>query len=192
MGRAAGGAQPARFDDLSGDGKAAVFAEPAQALHDCVVLDFLGRAAIVANHELAFVRMLDIVASDEGADAFDLVNELVREQEVERAINRGGAELAALALQRREQRISADRLVGGENEFEDSPPHRCQPCASRRADLLRPRQPAVDVLRSHDCCSRALPGNRAAGMLQCRTCEKQQRVVVTTPMVLSRLCRERR
>ena len=85
---AAGWAEAPSLDDLPGDGKAAILAELAQALDDRLVLDFLGGAAIVANHELAFVRMLDIVARNKGADAFDFVNQLVRDQKIERTINR--------------------------------------------------------------------------------------------------------
>src|ERR1700744_5283701 len=68
------GAQPSRLDDLTRHGKAAILAQSAQALYNRLVLDFLGGTAIVANHELAFVRMLDIVARDKGAHALDLVN----------------------------------------------------------------------------------------------------------------------
>lgn len=159
MDGSAGGAQPARFDDLPGDGEAAIRAEPAQRFDDCVVLDFLGRAAIVADHELALMRMLDIVAGDERADALDLVNELVREQKVERAIDGRWAELAPFALEGSQQRIGADRVLRGENEFEDPPPYRRQPRAAHCTKSLRPRQRPLDVLRSHDSYSRASLGD---------------------------------
>jgi hypothetical protein len=51
-----------------------------QASHDLFVLDLLGRAAILADHELALVRMLDITAGDECARRLDLVDQLVSEQ----------------------------------------------------------------------------------------------------------------
>src|ERR1700741_5313646 len=47
--------QPAPLDYLPFAREAAPFAEPAQALPDVVVLDLLGRATVVADHELALV-----------------------------------------------------------------------------------------------------------------------------------------
>ena len=163
---AAGGTQPARLDDLPADGKAAILAEPAQALDDRIVLKLLGRTAIVANHELALVRMLDIVAGDKRADALDLVDELVRHQKIEGAIDGRRTDLAAFAVQCREQRISADRLASGKDQLEHPSAHRGQPGTAGCADLLCALQRALDVPRSH------------ASTLQCRTGGKQQTPVV--------------
>src|SRR5947209_12495872 len=65
--RAAGRAQSARLDYLARYGKTSFFSKAAQALHDLVIAQLFGGAAIVADHELAFVRMLDIAAGDERA-----------------------------------------------------------------------------------------------------------------------------
>src|SRR5262245_20647889 len=73
---AAGGAQPAGLDDLPLDGKTPPFAEAPQAPHDFVVADLLGGATVLADHELAFMRMLDVAAGDKGVGGLDLVNEL--------------------------------------------------------------------------------------------------------------------
>src|ERR1700760_2636550 len=68
--RAAGWAQSARLDYLALDGKTSSFPEAPQALQDFVVAEFFGGAAIVADHELAFVRMLGIATGDERAGSF--------------------------------------------------------------------------------------------------------------------------
>jgi hypothetical protein len=149
MRRPAGGAQPARFDDLPRDGKAAVFAEATQALHDRVVLDLLGHSTIVADHELALVRVLDIAAGNKGADTFDFVDQQMGKKKVERTVDGGRPEFAPLALQRGKQRVGANRLLCAKNQFEDPPPHRSQPRSTRGADLLGSYQPALDVLRAH-------------------------------------------
>ena len=75
------------------------------------VPELLGGAAIVADHELAFVRMLDIAAGDERARSLDLVDQLVREQEFEGPVDGRRPELAAAALQFGEQRIGPRRLI---------------------------------------------------------------------------------
>jgi hypothetical protein len=152
---AAGGAQSARLDDLPADDKAAILAKAAQAEHNRLVLYFLGGAAIVANHELALVRMLNIVARDKRAHTFDFMDELVEQQKIERAINRRRADLAALVLQSSEERIRADRLIGSENKFEHASAYRRQAPATGGAELLR----AVDVPRSHDYCLSRRPGD---------------------------------
>lgn len=150
---AAGGTQPANLDDLPGHGEAAILAEPAQALHDGLVLDFFGSTAIVADHKLAFVRVLDIVAGDKSAGALDLVNQLVGKQKIERAIDCWRTklgwrpELAALALQFGEHRIGADRLIGSKDQFKHPPSHRRQSRTPRCAELFRAPQPPLDVLR---------------------------------------------
>src|SRR5271165_540594 len=108
--RAAGGAKSPRLDDLPFDGIAPPLAEPAQAPHDIFVAELFGGAAIVADHELAFVGMLDIPAGDERARSLDLVDQLVREQEFERPVDGRRPELSAAALQLGEQRVCPGRL----------------------------------------------------------------------------------
>ena len=76
------------------------FTEPTQALHDRVVLDLLGHSAIVADHELAFVRMLDIAAGNKGANALDFVDQQMGKKKVERTVHGRRPEFASLALQR--------------------------------------------------------------------------------------------
>lgn len=148
MRSAAGETQAAYLDDLPGDGKAAILAEPAQALYDRLVLDFFGGPAIVADHKLAFMRMLDVVAGDKSAGALDLMNEFVGQQKIERAIDCWRPKLAALALQFCQHRIGADRLIGSKDQFEHPPSHRRQSRTPRRAELFRAPQPPLDVLRS--------------------------------------------
>src|SRR5882724_6138062 len=109
---AAGGAPPAGLDDLALDGKTPPFAQPTQAPHDFVVANLLGGATVLADHELAFMRMLDVAAGDKGVGGLDLMNELVGEQKIERAVDRRRAELAAFLLELREQCIGSGRLVG--------------------------------------------------------------------------------
>ena len=58
------------------------------------------------------MRMLDIPAGDKGVGGLDLMNELVSEQKIERAVDRPRAELAAFLLELREQCIGSGRLVG--------------------------------------------------------------------------------
>ena len=97
--RSARGTQAARLDDLAGNRKTPILAKPAQAFDDRLVLDLLGGAAIIADHELALVRVVSVIACDKGAHTLDFVHELVRQQEIQRAINRWRPEFAALALQ---------------------------------------------------------------------------------------------
>src|SRR5712671_4315893 len=109
--RAAGGAQPARLDDLPLDGKTPPLPQAAQALYNVVVAQLFGGAAIVADHELAFVRMLDIATGDERARGLDLVDQLVRQQEFERTVDGRRTQLAAPAPQPGEQGVSSRRLI---------------------------------------------------------------------------------
>jgi hypothetical protein len=109
---AAGGAQPAGLDDLPLDGKTPPFTQPAQAPHDFVVADLLGGTTVFADHELALMRMLDIAAGDKRVGGFDLMNELVGDQKIERAVDRRRAELAALLLELCQQCVGSLRLVG--------------------------------------------------------------------------------
>src|SRR6266446_542541 len=108
---AAGGAQPAGLDDLPLDGKTPPFAQPAQAPHDFVVADLLGGTAVFADHELALMRMLDVAAGDKRVGGLGLMDELVGEQKIEGAVDGRRAELAALLLELREQRIGSGRLI---------------------------------------------------------------------------------
>src|SRR6266436_1843100 len=121
---AAGGAQPAGLDDLPLDGKTPPFAQPAQAPHDFVVADLLSGTTVFADHELALMRMLDVAAGDKGVGGLDLMNELVGDQKIERAVDRRRAELAALLLELREQRVGSRRLVGSQDQLENPPAHR--------------------------------------------------------------------
>ena len=158
---AAGRAETAGLDDLPGDRKAAILAEPAQALHDRLVLDFRGGAAIIANHELAFMRMLDIVACHKGTDAFDFVDQLVCKQKIKCAVNRRRSKLAAASpCNSASNAVGAERLIGGENEFEDAPSHRGQSRPTHGAELLGTFQRAFDVLRFHDSRFHASLGDR--------------------------------
>src|SRR5262249_31139664 len=50
--RATGGTQSARLDDLALHRKTSPFAKPAQALHNRLVPNLFGRAAVFADHEL--------------------------------------------------------------------------------------------------------------------------------------------
>ncbi len=152
---AAGGTQSANLDDLPGHGKAAILAEPTQALNDCLVLDFLGGAAIVADHKLAFVRMLDVVAGDKSTGALDLMDQLVGKQKIERAIDCRRTKLAALVLQICEHRIGADRLISSKDQFKHPPSHRRQSRTPRCAELFRAPQPPLDVPRFQRNLSRA-------------------------------------
>jgi hypothetical protein len=145
---ATGGTQPANLDDLPGNGKAAILAEPAQALYDRLVLDFFGGSAIVADHKLAFVRVLDIMAGDKSAGTLDLMNQLVGKQKIERAIHGWRTELATLVLQLCKHRIGADRLIGSQDQFKHPAAHRRQSRTPRCAELLRAPQRALDVPRS--------------------------------------------
>jgi hypothetical protein len=174
MRRTAGGTQPAHFDDLAGDREAAVLAEPAQAFDDRLVLDLLRCAAIVADHELAFVRVLDVVARDKRTRTLDFVDKLVRQQKIKRTINRGRPEFAALALEGGEQRICADRLAGGEDQFEHPPAHRRQLCTARGAEVLGAPQGALDVPRSQGTRFPCRFGVIYASKVQCLTGTKQQ------------------
>src|SRR5262249_3494707 len=109
--RATGRTQSTRLDDLPLDGKAPSLAEPAQALHDTLVVQLLGGAAIVADHELAFVGMLDVDAGDKRARRLDFMDQFVREQEFERAVDCRRPEFAASALQFGEKRVGTHRLI---------------------------------------------------------------------------------
>src|SRR5689334_20754151 len=98
MRRAAGKAEPAHLDDLPLDRETASLPDPAQALDDPVIADFLGHAAIFADHKLALMRVLDVGAGDECARGLDLMDQLVREQKIERPVDRRRPELATAAL----------------------------------------------------------------------------------------------
>ena len=152
MRRAAGGTQSARLDDVSADGKAAILAEAAQAAHNRLILYFLGGAAIVANHELALVRMLGVIAGDKRAHTFDFMDELVQQQKIERAINRRRPDLSALILQSGEQRIRTDRLIGSEDQLEHASAYRRQAPAARGAEIVGASEGALNILWSQDSC----------------------------------------
>jgi len=145
---ATGRTQSANLDNLPGDGKAAIFAEPAQALYDCLIVDLFGGAAIVADHKLAFVRVLDVVTGNKSARALDLMDQLVGKQKIERAIDCRRTKLAALTLQFCKHRIGADRLIGSKDQFEHPPSHRRQSRPPRCAELFRAPQPPLDIPRS--------------------------------------------
>jgi hypothetical protein len=170
---AAGGTQPANLDDLPGNGKAAIFAEPAQALYDRLILDFFGGPAIVADHKLAFVRVLDIVAGDKSAGTLDLMDQLVRKQKIERAVYRRRTELATLVLQFGKHCIGADRLIGSEDQFEHPVSYRRQSRTPRRAELLGAPERALDVPRSQQPFPRRL-GVIYAAKVQRPASNKQQ------------------
>jgi len=70
----AGGTPSTGLDHLALDSETPTLAEPAQTPHDLFVPDLLGRAAVVADHELAVMGMLDVTAGDERARSFDLMD----------------------------------------------------------------------------------------------------------------------
>lgn len=133
-----------RFDNLPFDGKAPSLAEPTQTLHDVIIVQLLGGTAIVADHELALVRIPNIAAGNKRTGRLDLVDELVREQEIERPVDGGWPELPSAALQLGEQRISPDRLIRRQNQFEDLSAHSRQARAAHRADQLCTRECAFN------------------------------------------------
>jgi hypothetical protein len=136
---AAGRTQSSRLDDLPFHGKASVFAEPAQAFDDLVVTDLLCRAAIFANHELALMRVVDITAGDIGARRLDLMDQLVSEQEFERAVDGRRPELAAPALQLGKQGVGTGRLIRQQDQLEHPPPDWRQTRAAQRTNTVRSR-----------------------------------------------------
>ena len=149
MSAAADGTQPAGFDHLPLDGETPFFAKSAQAIDNPVVSDLLGRAAILADHELALMRVLSIAAGDKRVGGFHLVDQLVGEQEIERTVDGWRTELAAPALELREERIGSCRLVGLQDQLENTPSDRRQPCASARADPLCACEGDFHLLRRH-------------------------------------------
>jgi hypothetical protein len=131
------------------DGETSPFAEPAQACHDLVVLNFFGRAAVFTDYELALMRVLGIATGDKCIGGFDPVDQLVGEQKVERTVNRGRTEFTALLLEFGEQRVGFCRLVGAQDQLENPPAHRRQPCAAERTNPLCTCERDIDLLRRH-------------------------------------------
>src|SRR5262249_55465813 len=82
------------------------------------------------------MRVLSIAARDKRVGGFHLVDQLVGEQKIERAVDGWRAELVAPALELREERIGSCRLVGLQDQLENAPPDRRQPFASEGADPL--------------------------------------------------------
>jgi len=141
--------EPTGFNHLPLDGETPFFAKPAQALDNPIVPDLLGRATIIADHELTLMQVLSIAARDKRVRGFYLVDQLVGEQKIESAVDDWRAKLLAPALELREQRIGSCWLVGLQDQLENAPPDRRQPSASEGADPLRACEGDFHLLGRH-------------------------------------------
>src|SRR5690349_24567925 len=103
---------------------------------DARIADFLGAGAVVADQERYLVRLCRMVAGNIGVDGFELVDEALLEQEIERAID-GRRRCVAVALaQVIEQVIRLDRLARRGDQFQHFLAQRSQSQAALLAGLL--------------------------------------------------------
>src|SRR5690349_7413125 len=100
------------------------------------IADFLGAGAVVADQEWYLVRLGRVVAGNVGVDGFELVDEALLEQEIERAIDRRRRRIAVALAQVVEQVIRLDRLARRRDQFQYFLAQRSQPQAALLAGLL--------------------------------------------------------
>ena len=84
------------------------------------VVEFADLAALAADQELADMGAVRVAAADEGIERFDLVDETVGEEEVERAVDRRRCRRAVILTQLVEYFIGADRRVPVPDDLEDA------------------------------------------------------------------------
>ena len=87
-------------------------------LGDTRIADFPGTGTDVADQERHLVHFGRVMAGNESVDRFELVNEPVLEQKIERAIDRRRRGITVMLTQLVEQIVSLDRLTGGGDQFQ--------------------------------------------------------------------------
>src|SRR6185437_16118457 len=142
----AGCAESADLDHLAVDPEAERPAVPLYRRDDGVIMQFLRRAAIAADDELALMRMAGIETGDEGIERFDAVDEFLLEEKIDGAIDR---RRHRMATQPPQQPIGADRLTRFENELEDAAPGFRQTDAALATDPFGHRERLLRLSIAH-------------------------------------------
>ncbi len=138
-GRAALGADAVHLERLRARAEAAIARLLGQQFRDAFVADLERARADVADQERHLVRLVRMMTADERVDRFELVDEAVLEQEVERAIDRRRRGGAVLVLEPVEQIVGLDRLRLGRDQLEHAQAQRRQ---AQAAQLARARHRA--------------------------------------------------
>src|SRR5690348_6171182 len=101
-----------------------------------VIADLCRALADVADQERHLVRLGRMLAEHEGVDRFQLVDEPVLEQEVERAINGGRRGTGMAVPQRLQEVIGLDGFARPGDQYQHFPPQRRQAQAACAALVL--------------------------------------------------------
>src|SRR5262245_18937149 len=118
------------------DGKSGFGGAAANRPLDPAVVQFSRRTAAAADEKLADMVAVRMHASDEGIEASDAVDQTVRDQKVQCAVNRGRCHATALTPEALENRIGADRLVAAPDQLQHAPSPFGEPRAAPRAKPL--------------------------------------------------------
>lgn len=128
-----GWAEAANLDGLTLDGEAELPGSPHDGFGNRFVIELGSAAAVLADKELADMRLLGAAASDIGVQRLDTMDEALLHQEVEGAVNRRRRRAALSVLEIAENVVGAYRRVTAPDEFEDLPTQIRQPRAAALA-----------------------------------------------------------
>ena len=112
----------------------------AEQARNALVADLDRARADVADQERHLVRFVRMMAADECVDRFELVDEAMLEQEIERAVDGRRCRAATAFAKLIEQVIRLDRLFRSGDELEHAKAQRRQPQAAQLARARRPRR----------------------------------------------------
>ena len=114
-----------------------------------LAVEFLHRAALVADEELNAAILMAVIATDKGVQRLDLVDEAEPHQEIERAIDGWRLGRARSRLERFKQVIGLHRGVGFQDEFEHTAAHRGEFFPSRVAETFGLVEKRMGGVRAH-------------------------------------------
>lgn len=93
-------------------------------LGHALITDFLGAGTDIANQERNLVCLGRVMARDESIDGFQLMDEAVLQQEIQRAVDRGRCGISVALTQVIEQVVRFDRLAGCRDQLQHFLPQR--------------------------------------------------------------------
>lgn len=116
------------------------------------IADLLRTKADIADEKRHLVRLCRVVAGDESVDRFELVDEAVLEQKIQRAVHGRRGRIAMQLTQLIEQVVSLDRFIGGSNQLQHFPAQGRQAKSPLLAGVLHRAYEITCIVRMRMVC----------------------------------------
>ena len=120
---------------LAGRYEAAITCLRGEQGRDLLIADFERARTTITDKKWHLMRLTGVVATNERVDRFELVNEAMLKQKIQRAIDRRRRRETRTVLETIKQVIGLDRNRRFSNQFEDAQSNRGEAQTALTADL---------------------------------------------------------